>query len=134
MCITRLAPVRWLQLRSNRIAGSPISVHGERARGVRDQEQFMKPIVIRSITLLAVMRLLLSQATITLGQQAPARIKIDVDRTIGEVDPLLFGNFSEHLGRMIYGGIFEEGSPLSDANGYRKDVMGAVKTLNVSLL
>src|SRR6476620_11224942 len=134
MCITRLAPVRWLQLRSNHIAGSPISVHGERARGARDQEQFMKPIVIRSITLLAVMSLLLPQATITLGQQAPARIKIDVDRTIGEVDPLLFGNFSEHLGRMIYGGIFEEGSPLSDANGYRKDVMGAVKTLNVSLL
>ena len=94
----------------------------------------MKPIVIRSITLLAVMSLLLSEATITLGQQAPARIKIDVDRTIGEVDPLLFGNFSEHLGRMIYGGIFEEGSPLSDANGYRKDVMGAVKNLNVSIL
>ena len=41
----------------------------------------------------------------------PARIKIDVDRTIGEVDPHLFGNFAEHLGRMIYGGIYEPGSP-----------------------
>ena len=70
--------------------------------------------------------------------QAPsppaARIKIDIDRTIGTVDPLLFGNFSEHLGRMIYGGIFEEGSPLSDANGYRKDVLEAVRGLNVSIL
>ena len=46
-----------------------------------------------------------------------ARIKIDLDRTIGEVDPLLFGNFAEHLGRMIYGGIYEEGSPLSDERG-----------------
>src|SRR3990172_7895422 len=72
------------------------------------------------------------------GAQAPpapqARIKIDVDRTIGEVDPLLFGNFAEHLGRMIYGGIYEEGSPLSDANGYRPDVMDAVKGLGVTIL
>jgi len=70
------------------------------------------------------------------GQEAPltARIKIDTDRTIGEVDPLLFGNFAEHLGRMIYGGIFEEGSPLSDENGYRMDVLEAVKGLDVSIL
>jgi alpha-N-arabinofuranosidase len=63
-----------------------------------------------------------------------ARIKIDVDRTIGEVDAHLFGNFAEHLGRMIYGGIYEEGSALSDPDGYRKDVMDAVKSLGVSIL
>ncbi len=65
---------------------------------------------------------------------AAARIKIDVDRTIGQVDPLLFGNFAEHLGRMIYGGIYEEGSPLSDGDGFRKDVMQAVKDLGVTIL
>jgi len=65
---------------------------------------------------------------------APARIKIDLDRTIGQVDPLLFGNFAEHLGRMIYGGIYDEKSSLSDANGFRKDVMDAVKGLGVSIL
>jgi alpha-N-arabinofuranosidase len=63
-----------------------------------------------------------------------ARIKIDLDRTIGEVDPLLFGNFAEHLGRMIYGGIYQEKSPLSDQYGYRTDVMAAVKGLGVSIL
>src|SRR5436190_24280570 len=69
------------------------------------------------------------------AQQAPAaRIKIDIDRTIGEVHPHLFGNFTEHLGRMIYGGIYEEGSPLSDQFGYRKDVFDVVKQLNVSIL
>src|SRR5918994_3245436 len=68
----------------------------------------------------------------TSGQQA--RIKIDVDRTIGEVHPHIFGNFAEHLGRMIYGGIYEEGSPLSDADGFRKDVMEAVQPLGVSIL
>jgi alpha-L-arabinofuranosidase len=68
------------------------------------------------------------------GQEPQARIKIDIDRTIGEVHPHLFGNFAEHLGRMIYGGIYEEGSPLADKEGYRKDVMEAVKQLNVSIL
>ncbi len=69
-------------------------------------------------------------------QAAPpeARIKIDIDRTIGEVHPFLFGNFAEHLGRMIYGGIYEEGSPLSDQDGYRKDVMEAVRGLGVTIL
>src|SRR5947207_535467 len=63
-----------------------------------------------------------------------ARIKIDIDRQIGEVSPLVFGNFAEHLGRMIYGGIYEEGSPLSDQDGFRTDVMQAVKGLGVSIL
>src|SRR5580704_4026988 len=67
--------------------------------------------------------------------QAPqARIKIDTDRVIGEVDKNIFGNFAEHLGRMIYGGIYEEGSPLSDRDGYRTDVTEAVKKLGVSIL
>jgi len=70
------------------------------------------------------------------AQAAPqtARIKIDLDRTVGEVSPLLFGNFAEHLGRMIYGGIYDEGNSLSDERGFRLDVLEAVKGLNVSIL
>lgn len=68
------------------------------------------------------------------AQQPAARIKIDTDRVIGQVDPLLFGNFTEHLGRCIYGGIFDEGSPLSDADGFRKDVMEATRGLGVTML
>ena len=73
-------------------------------------------------------------ATWALAAPPAARIKIDTDRQIGEVNPLLFGNFAEHLGRVIYGGIYEEGSKLSDKDGYRKDVMQAVKDLNVTLM
>jgi alpha-L-arabinofuranosidase len=72
--------------------------------------------------------------TVPLPFSGPARIKIDLDRTIGEVDPLLFGNFAEHLGRMIYGGIYDEKSPLADQFGFRRDVMDAVKGLGVSIL
>ena len=69
------------------------------------------------------------------GAQTPAaRIKLDPERVIGEVHPHVFGNFAEHLGRCIYGGIFEEGSPLADANGFRRDVMDAARGLGVTLL
>jgi alpha-L-arabinofuranosidase len=68
------------------------------------------------------------------AQPPAARIKIDTDRTVGEIHPHIFGNFAEHLGRCIYGGLYEEASRLSDENGFRKDVMQAIKGLNVSIL
>ena len=68
------------------------------------------------------------------AQTAAARIKLDPDRVVGEVHPHLFGNFAEHLGRCIYGGIFEEGSPRSDPDGYRRDVMDAARGLGVTIL
>jgi alpha-N-arabinofuranosidase len=77
----------------------------------------------------------LAAAALAFGQAPPeARIKIDVDRVVGEVDPRLFGNFTEHLGQCIYGGIYEEASPLTDADGFRKDVMEATRALGVSIL
>ena len=63
-----------------------------------------------------------------------ARVKIDTERVIGDIDPMIYGNFAEHLGRCIDGGIFEEGSRLSDANGYRKDVLEAATNLHVTQL
>jgi alpha-N-arabinofuranosidase len=50
------------------------------------------------------------------------------------VDRRIFGNFIEHLGRCIYGGIYEEGSPLSDERGFRRDVLDAVRPLRVPVL
>lgn len=37
---------------------------------------------------------------------------------------------SRHMGRCIYGGIYDPGNPLSDENGFRKDVIEAMKELN----
>ena len=70
------------------------------------------------------------------AQPAPshARVKIDTERVIGDIDPKIYGNFVEHLGRCIEGGVFDEKSPLSDSNGFRKDVLAAAKDLNVSIL
>lgn len=90
--------------------------------------------ILRSAAILIVASAGCSAVAAAQTEPAQARIKIDVDRTIGQVDPLLFGNFAEHLGRMIYGGIYDEGNPLSDADGFRMDVLAAVEGLDVSIL
>ena len=43
------------------------------------------------------------------SQQGPlrARVKIDTERIIGDIDPKIYGNFIEHLGRCIDGGVFD---------------------------
>jgi alpha-N-arabinofuranosidase len=63
-----------------------------------------------------------------------AHIKIDIDRKLGSVDRRIFGNFIEHLGRCIYGGVFEPGSELADENGFRADVLEAARGLKIPLL
>src|SRR5258706_15329329 len=62
------------------------------------------------------------------------RIGIDLRRRLGTVDRRIFSLFIEHLGRCIYGGIYEEGSPLSDARGFRRDVLEAARPLAFPIL
>ena len=59
-----------------------------------------------------------------------AHVHIDTNRIISPVSPLLFSGFAEHMGRCIYGGIYEPGSPRADENGLRRDVLAALRELN----
>ncbi len=63
-----------------------------------------------------------------------ARVKIDLDQATGRVDRRIFGGFIEHLGRCIYGGIYDEGSPLSDKQHFRTDVLDALRPLRMPIL
>ncbi len=67
-------------------------------------------------------------------EAAGTRIYIDSRRTIAPLDRNLFGSFLEHLGRAIYEGIYDAGSPLSDENGFRKDVTQEVRQLGVPII
>ncbi|MFC1921288.1 alpha-N-arabinofuranosidase [Chloroflexota bacterium] len=62
------------------------------------------------------------------------RIRIDPGRVIGEIDRNIFGGFAEHLGRCIYGGIYEPGSPLADEQGFRTDVLDALRRLGMPIV
>jgi alpha-N-arabinofuranosidase len=68
------------------------------------------------------------------AQPLKARIKIDTERQIGTIDPLLYGNFTEHLGRCIYGGIYDPKSPQADADGFRRDVIDATRALGTTII
>ncbi|KAK8198516.1 hypothetical protein M8818_006383 [Zalaria obscura] len=49
---------------------------------------------------------------------------------ISKINDNIYGGFTEHMGRCIYGGIYDPGNSLSDENGFRKDVIEAMKELN----
>src|SRR6184192_1481810 len=73
------------------------------------------------------------------GQTLPgtsdiARVYVDSRRLIGALDRNLFGSFLEHLGRAIYEGVYDPVSKLSDANGFRKDVMEEVRQMGVPII
>jgi alpha-L-arabinofuranosidase len=73
-------------------------------------------------------------AETTFAQSQTARVVVDSSRTLATIDRRLFGSFLEHLGRAIYGGVFEPGSPLADANGFRRDVLQEIRTLGVPIV
>lgn len=62
------------------------------------------------------------------------KINVDLDRTIGTLDRRVYGGFVEHLGRCIYGGLYEPGSPVSDSQGFRRDTFDLLKALQLSVL
>jgi len=75
-----------------------------------------------------------------------ATIKIDLDRTISEIDPKIYGVFMEPIhftGRRLglpdtvhfntlYGNLYDPSSPLADADGFRRDYIDAMKELKVT--
>ena len=63
-----------------------------------------------------------------------ASLILDRNYVVGPVDRRLFGSFIEHLGRAVYGGIYEPGHPEADEQGFRRDVLSLVKRLNVPVV
>ncbi len=53
---------------------------------------------------------------------------------VGEIDPRIYGSFIEHLGRAVYGGIYEPGHEKADEEGFRTDVLEMVKELQVPVV
>jgi alpha-N-arabinofuranosidase len=75
-----------------------------------------------------------------------AKIKIDVDRKIGEIDPKIYGVFMEPIhytrpspdgngtvsGNTLYGPLYNPESPLADGNGFNKAYIEAAKELRIT--
>jgi alpha-N-arabinofuranosidase len=63
-----------------------------------------------------------------------ARLVIDSAFAVAETDDRLFGSFVEHMGRCVYGGIYEPDHPTADEAGFRGDVMELVRELGVTIV
>lgn len=63
-----------------------------------------------------------------------AKIAINLNQEKVEISPLIYGQFIEFLGRCIDGGIYDEDSPLSNGQGFRKDVLKSVQELKTPIL
>ena len=66
--------------------------------------------------------------------RGPARASIQAPRAPADFDRRILGSFLEHLGRAIYTGIYQPGSPLADAAGFRTDVAREIKELGVPIV
>lgn len=63
-----------------------------------------------------------------------ASITIATDAPTVKYSPMIFGGFLEHFDHQVYGGIYDPGSPLADTNGFRRDVIAALKELRVPVV
>ena len=62
------------------------------------------------------------------------KIVVDRDFVIAPLERRVFGTFVEHMGRCVYGGIYEPGHPTADANGFRRDVLALTKELGATIV
>jgi len=61
-----------------------------------------------------------------------ATLTLDPAFRIGAIDPRIRGSFVEHLGRCVYGGIYEPDHPDADEDGFRTDVLALTRELGVT--
>lgn len=63
-----------------------------------------------------------------------AKLKWNRDYVVSKIDDRIYGSFIEHLGRAVYGGIYEPGHAQADECGFRKDVLSLVRQLGVPIV
>lgn len=62
------------------------------------------------------------------------KITFTPGQTVGQADRMLYGHFLEHFHRQIYGGIYDPESRFSDEDGFRTDVLEALKRITPPII
>ena len=89
----------------------------------------------RSLIIILVLMTAMLADTNAQSNQQTAQIVINTDQGKYTINKNIYGQFSEHLGHCIYGGIWVgEDSPIPNTNGIRNDVLEALKKLKVPVL
>ena len=70
-----------------------------------------------------------------LAQPVEVKVTVDTAKAGAEIDRHIYGQFAEHLGTGIYGGLWVgEDSKIPNIHGYRKDVVEALKAIHVPVV
>ncbi len=69
-----------------------------------------------------------------MSEALTATATLDTRDIVAPVDRHIFGSFVEHMGRCVYGGVYEPDHPTADADGFRGDVLALVRELGVTIV
>lgn len=61
-------------------------------------------------------------------------IYVNPKRKLFERSPMIYGHFLEHFHRQIYGGVYDPDSPFADDDGFRTDVLEALKNIKTPVI
>jgi alpha-N-arabinofuranosidase len=91
--------------------------------------------VLAALTICVIIPLSFPEAQGQAAEPYKATLVIRADRPGAVINRNIYGQFAEHLGRLIYDGIWVgEGSPIPNTRGLRNDVVAALKELQVPVL
>ena len=62
------------------------------------------------------------------------KITFSPKHTVGHADPMLYGHFLEHFHRQVYGGVFDPQSKFADEDGFRTDVLDAMRRIKTPII
>jgi len=70
-----------------------------------------------------------------LAQQADSHIEVLVEEPIGTIAPEIYGHFTEHLGSVIYDGIYVgEGSKIANEHGLRSALLEKMRAIKAPVV
>jgi len=62
------------------------------------------------------------------------KITFHKKHTVGQADPMIYGHFLEHFHRQIYDGVYDPQSPFADEDGFRTDVLEALRRIRTPII
>jgi alpha-L-arabinofuranosidase len=114
------------------LAGLPAERSKKHLENIGDEA--MKNCLLHGIAATLLLAALSLQFTLA-AEQAATTITIQAGRPGATINKNVYGQFSEHLGSGIYGGIYVgENSPIPNTRGFRNDVIAALKELKVPMV
>jgi alpha-N-arabinofuranosidase len=68
-------------------------------------------------------------------QVSPTTLTVLVDEPLGAINPRIYGQFTEHIGQVVYGGIWVgRDSKIPNKDGFRLDTLAALKRVRPSVV